>query len=69
MLVGFLRTLDFILAESRKLANMIARQTPNFVCDVISLSGKKKKMLRSQKKKKGEIIIIIIIKKSEFGKN
>ena len=52
MLVGFLRTLDFILAESRKLANMIARQTPNFVCDVISLSGKKKKMLRSQKKKK-----------------
>ena len=42
MLVGFLRTSDFILAESRKLANMIARQTPNFVCDVISLSGKKK---------------------------
>ena len=52
MLVGFLRTLDFILAESRKLANMIARQTPNFVCDVISLSGKKKKCYVVKKKKK-----------------
>ena len=40
LVVFFLRTLDSVLAESRKLANLIAIQTPNFR---LSLSGIKKK--------------------------
>ena len=41
MLGVFLRTSDSILSDCRKLANMIARQTPNSV--VIFLFGIKKK--------------------------
>ena len=42
MLVAILRTLDIVLAESRKLADIIARQTPNFVI-LNSLPGITKK--------------------------
>ena len=51
MLVAILRTSDIVLAESRKLADIIARQTPNFVI-LNSLPGITKKKNKTKQNKK-----------------
>ena len=50
MLVAILRTSDIVLVESRKLADIIARQTPNFVI-LNSLPGITKKTKQKNKNK------------------